>query len=64
MRRIFLQQFLQENNGYAAALHHSWEQHSRGVLAFERYDFDQATAHFLAAAALKPQPPPLLAPAK
>jgi hypothetical protein len=51
-------QFLKEKNAYAAAYHASWEQHARGVLAFEAGDVARATAHFLAAAALKPKPPP------
>jgi WD40 repeat protein len=52
------QAFIKDKNAFAAAYHASWEQHARGVLAFEACDFPQATAHFLAAAALKPKPPP------
>jgi len=37
----------------------SWKDHARGVLAFEACDFARALAHFLAAAALKPKPPPV-----
>jgi WD40 repeat protein/serine/threonine protein kinase len=43
-----------DNNPFAAAFHRSWEQHARGVLAFEGGDFQRAFAHFIAAAALKP----------
>jgi hypothetical protein len=44
-----------EKNNYpfAVAFHRSWEQHARGVLAFEAGDFQHAYAHFIAAAALK-----------
>ena len=52
------QEFLKEKNAYAAALHHSWEQHARGVVAFDSGDFNKALAHFIAAAALKPRPGP------
>jgi WD40 repeat protein len=45
------------NNPYAVAFHRSWEQHARGVFAFEAGDFQQAYAHFIAAAALKPKVP-------
>jgi WD40 repeat protein/serine/threonine protein kinase len=51
-------EFLQDKNEYAAQWHHSWEYHARGVLAFESGDFHQALGHLLAAAALKPVPPP------
>jgi WD40 repeat protein/serine/threonine protein kinase len=47
-------EFEKQNNPFAAAFHRSWEQHARGVLAFEAGDFQRAYAHFVAAAALKP----------
>jgi tRNA A-37 threonylcarbamoyl transferase component Bud32 len=53
------QEFLKEKNGYAAALHHAWEEHAHGVIAFDHGDFDQAFAHFIAAAALNPVRPSL-----
>jgi hypothetical protein len=52
------QAFLKEKNNYAAALHHCWEWHAHGVLAFERGELGQALVHLVAAAALKPKPPP------
>ncbi len=57
-------QFDKANNPFAAALHRSFEQHARGVLAFEVGDFDRAWGHFIIAAVIKPQPPklPALAP--
>ena len=46
-----------ENNPFAAAFHHSWEHHARGILAYEAGDLETAFLHFLAAAALKPKIP-------
>jgi hypothetical protein len=41
------------------APHQSFEQCARGELAFDCGDFDKAFAHYIAAAALMPQPPPM-----
>ena len=53
------ERFEAEKNVYAAALHRSFEQHARGVVAFDYHQYDKAYAHFLAAALLKPTPPPM-----
>jgi len=45
--------FAEEKNAYAAALHRSFEQQARGVVAFDYNQFDKAYAHFIAAALLK-----------
>ena len=44
-------------NVYAANLHSAWGERARGVLAFERGEFDRAVRHFVAAAALTPTAP-------
>lgn len=49
--------FESEKNGYAAALHRSFEQHARGVVAVDYSQFDNAYWHFVAAALLKPPDP-------
>jgi len=49
--------FETEKNPYAAALQRSFEQHDRGLMAFENNQFDKAYAHFLAAALMKPPVP-------
>jgi eukaryotic-like serine/threonine-protein kinase len=51
-------EFLKEKNAYAAALHQSWEQHARGVIALDRGDAKSAADFFRAAAASRPKPPP------
>ena len=48
-----------EGNTYGAAVHRAFEQHARGVLAFEAGDFDRAWGYLIAAAALKPAIPTL-----
>jgi len=49
--------FEAEKNPYAAALHRSFEQQARGVVAFDYNQFDKAYAHVIAAALLKPPAP-------
>ncbi len=49
--------FEKENNAYAAALHRSFEQQARGVVAVDYNQFDKAYWHFVAAALLKPPVP-------
>ncbi len=49
--------FEKENNAYAAALHRSFEQQARGVVAVDSNQFDKAYWHFVAAALLKPPVP-------
>lgn len=49
--------FEKEGNVYAAALHRSFEQQARGVVAMDYNQFDKAYWHFVAAALLKPAVP-------
>jgi hypothetical protein len=50
-------QFADQNYTYAAALHRSFEQQARGIVACDYNQFDKAFWHFVAAAALKPKLP-------
>jgi hypothetical protein len=51
------QEFLDQENVYAAALHQSWEQRAHGIVAFEKGEFDKSFAHLIAGVALTPAPP-------
>jgi len=51
------EKFEAEKNVYAAALHRSFEQHARGVVAVDYNRWDQRYRHVIAAALLKPPVP-------